>query len=88
MKRLNIAKIITIPKNRKKKVDEIFAEGYDCKVYSLSNGFVGKKCDVKYAKKELYEFRFCKLRFLGNEKYNVDVHSNLWYEFKSSVLPK
>jgi hypothetical protein len=75
----------TIAKNRIRLIDEIFARATRCQVFSESNYFHGKECSKEWAKKELFQFSFAKLKEMGPGEYNVDVHANCWYELKSPV---
>jgi len=73
----------TIAKNRVKKIEEIFNQATDCKVYTLDNCFNGKECSTEAAKKELFQFSFSRLTFdVESGIYQVHVHSNCWYEFR------
>jgi len=73
--------------NRKSLVQKIFAGGHDAKVYTLSNGFVAEPTSMDWVKKEYGTGYKVKLRYAGAGNYNLRIHSNLWYDFKSDVVP-
>lgn len=69
----------TIPRNHKRKVEDIKAKAVRCRVLSLANDFGGKSCDPAVAWEALATYDFARLVEHEN-KWTVDVHSNLWYE--------
>jgi hypothetical protein len=70
----------TIAKNRKAKIEDIFARAARCTVYTLGNEFRGCECEPSRAKEDLMDSRNARLSDNGNGKFVVHVHSNLWYE--------
>jgi hypothetical protein len=69
----------TIPKNARK-IGQLKEELTDCRVYSLSNQFIGKPCGPEWAWKALQTGLRAKLTTSGQGVYTVRVHDNLWYE--------
>jgi len=57
----------------------VLADATTCKVYRLSNDFVGQDVEPKYAMQALYGLDFAKLTEREGI-YCVRVHDNLWYE--------
>lgn len=74
-----------IGKNRKKLIEKIFADAdpTTCKVYSLSNGFTGVECSMDSAHIEWATTHCSKLLETDQNTYTVQIHSNLWYTFKT-----
>lgn len=76
----------TIAKNRTKLINRIFDQATHCESFTLHNYFNGTECSPEYAKKELLQFRFAKLKWKGGANFTVHVHSNCWFEIKSPAL--
>lgn len=72
----------TIPRNHTRKIQSIKDRVTTCKMFSLGNNFAGTVCDPSVAWAELYTYDFARLVEHDN-KWSVDVHSNLWYELRS-----
>jgi len=63
-------------------MERVLDAARDIRCFSLNNNFCGTPVDDKaYLRRVLEQFSFAKLRHLGGTKYQIDVHSNLWYEF-------
>jgi hypothetical protein len=76
---------MTIAKNTNK-AKQIVANAKDIRCYSLENGFSGKPMTSGPAllTEELNSFRV-KLVAGENGFYTINVHSNLWYTFRSQL---
>jgi len=74
----------TIAKNRTKKIQEIKDSALTCKRYALDNNFQGESVYVDGAFEALSFFGFAKLVQHSENKYNVNVHSNLWFVILTS----
>jgi hypothetical protein len=73
----------TIGRNRTKAIEMIFTNATECRAYTLSNGFLGHDCEVKFARQAFEQANHAKLQDMGNGRFCVRMHSNCWYEFKS-----
>lgn len=73
----------TIARNATRKIAAIRDQVTSCRAYSLHNNFVGKDCDPEWALSELGRFDFARLVEMGPFRWNVNVHSNLWYELQA-----
>jgi hypothetical protein len=72
----------TISRAATKKIAALKQRLTACKVYSLSNGFIGKECEPEFAWKELAQFDFARLIDNENGTCTVQIHGNLWYELR------
>lgn len=79
-----------IRKNASKQLEKIFSNVKNTVVYTLSNCFDGEEVKKEnvgdigdWLRKEFTRFRgdLTQTNDFGN--YNLRIHSNLWYEFKS-----
>lgn len=71
----------TIPRNHKRKVADVAVRATRCMVYSLENGFVAKECAPSVAWEQLEKYHFARL-VEHDDKWNVNIHGNLWYELR------
>jgi len=75
----------TIPRNHKRKVADVKERAITCKVYSLSNDFAAKECAPSVAWDDLARYDFARLVEHTDGTWNVNVHSNLWYELRAAT---
>lgn len=73
----------TIPRNHKRRIEEIKAKAVRCVVFGQGNSFIATACDPAYAWKELYAYDFARL-IEFEDKWTVEIHSNLWYELRTA----
>lgn len=71
--------------NRKALVEAILSSGHDAASLSLHNNFRPEPVSMDWVRKE-FDSR-TKLRYAGNGKYTLRIHSNQWYDFYSPVDP-
>jgi hypothetical protein len=75
----------TISRSATKKIAALKTKLTACRVYSLSNGFVGREVNPNFAWNALARFDFARLRDDGDGTYTVDVHGNLWYKLSDGT---
>jgi len=73
----------TIPRNHKHKVADIKKRATRCVVKSLRNDFAAEECAPSVAWADLERYDFARL-VEYTDKWNVNVHGNLWYELREA----
>jgi hypothetical protein len=72
---------MTIARNRKRLIRELFEKGTNFRCYSLSNGFTGTAVEREWVEKEFSTYTDVKLRERKPGTFWLRIHGNLWYEF-------
>ena len=70
---------MTISKNRKRFIDELFSKVKECKLYTLDNHFGGEVVNLQMAKDELFANSWPKLSQDEENKLTIHIHSNRWF---------
>jgi hypothetical protein len=78
--------MITIGKNQKSLIYNIFKNAKNVKYYSSDNYYNGKDTEIKCGEKDFINFKSSRLRYNENGKYTIYISGNLWYDFESIKL--
>ena len=72
----------TIPRNHTKRITELRATLGQCWIHSLTGGFAAEPIDPGKAWEALDHGR-ARLIDMGDGKYTIRVHSNLWFDLRA-----
>tara|TARA_R100000231_G_scaffold129157_1_gene100464 strand:- start:244 stop:498 length:255 start_codon:yes stop_codon:yes gene_type:complete len=71
----------TIRRSSVKKIEEIFSSARAGTMHAEHRGFEAFETRIDYIKSEFEDFKKAKLVQIGENSYDVVIHSNLWYSF-------